>query len=152
MNEITNKIRQIHEKTGASYMESKKYLEKAGGDADWAAALLYEKGISLAGKRTARLAKTGIIEAYVHTGSRIGVMLELRCETDFASSTEIFRNFARDMAMHIAAMNPSSIDDLLEQGYYRDPGKRVNEALLECIAALKENVAVGRFVRYEVGE
>jgi elongation factor Ts len=133
-------------------MESKKYLEKAGGDTEQAAALLYEKGISLAVKRTARLTKTGIVEAYVHAGSRIGVMLELRCETDFASSTEIFRNFARDMAMHIAAMSPSSIDDLLEQNYYRDTGKRVNEALLECIAALKENVEIRRFVRYEVGE
>jgi elongation factor Ts len=152
MKETTNKIRQLHEQTGASYLESKKYLEKAGGDAEHAAALLYEKGISLAGKRSARLTKTGRIEAYVHAGSRIGVMLELRCETDLTSSTETFRKFARDMAMHIAAMNPSSINDLLGQSYYRDPDKGVNETLLECIAALKENVEIRRFVRYEVGE
>lgn len=152
VSEFANRIRELHEETGAGYLDCKRALEKAGGNRNLAASSLHEKGIALARKKAARLTKTGIVDAYIHTGSRIGVMIELYCETDFAASTEVFRRFARDMAMHIAAANPSSIDDLLNQEYYRDPARTVNDMLLDCVVSLKENVAIRRFVRYETGE
>jgi elongation factor Ts len=151
MSKSVQSIKLLHEKTGAGYLDAKKALEKTNGSVQQAADLLREKGLSAARKKSARLTNTGIVETYVHTGNRIGVIVELYCETDFASSSEAFRNFAHNIAMHIAAMNPSSVDDLLQQGYYRDPDQRVSEILLECVAALKENVTIKKFSRYEVG-
>lgn len=152
MSEITTMIKLLREQTGNGYIACKRALEKAGGDGELATAMLRENGISIARKKAARLTKAGIVESYVHTNNRIGVMLELYCETDFAAATEVFRSFAHDMAMHIAAMNPSSIDDLLDQSYYRDPDRRVKDVLVECVAVLKENITFRRFERYEVGE
>ncbi len=145
-------VRLLHEQTGAGYLDIKRALDETNDDDSLAASILSENRMKIARKRTARLTKTGIIDSYIHTNHRIGALVEISCETEFIASSEVFRELARDMAMHITATNPSSIDDLLNQQYYRDPDKSVSDILLGCIASFKENVVVKRFIRYEVNE
>ncbi len=98
-------IKNLREKTGAGMMKAKEALEASGGDFDAAVKYLREKGEASAAKKSEREARAGVIEGYVHSG-RIGVLVEINCETDFVARTEDFKNFARDIAMHVAAANP----------------------------------------------
>lgn len=109
-------IKQLRETTGVSIMDCKKALEESGGDFDEAKDLLYKRGLLKADKKAARTTKSGIIESYIHAGGKIGVLLDLRCETDFVAKNEIFKELAHDIAMHIAAMSPEYIktDDVPE--------------------------------------
>ena len=102
----TAQIKELREATGAGVLEAKKALEATGGDFDKAVDLLREKGAARAAKRSERAASEGIIELYAHPGNRVGVMLELNCETDFVGRNEEFRNLAHNLALHIAAMGP----------------------------------------------
>ncbi len=102
----TAQIKELREATGAGVLEAKKALEATSGDFDKAVDLLREKGAARAAKRAERAASEGIIELYAHPGNRVGVMLELNCETDFVGRNEEFRNLAHDLALHIAAMGP----------------------------------------------
>lgn len=102
----TAQIKELREATGAGVLEAKKALESTNGDFDKAVDLLREKGAARAAKRAERAASEGIIELYAHPGNRVGVMLELNCETDFVGRNEEFRNLAHDLALHIAAMGP----------------------------------------------
>jgi len=104
-----NMVRELREKTGAGMMDCKKALEETGGDFDKAANLLRQKGIAVAAKREAKTANEGTIGAYIHTGGKIGVLVELGCETDFVAKTEEFQTLARDLAMQIAWGNPKYI-------------------------------------------
>lgn len=197
MNIAPYAVKQLHEQTGAGYMDAKRALEKAHGDFEKAIVALREKGISIATKKAVRLTKEGVIGFYLHSNERIGVMIEVNCETEFAASTQVFKDLAHNLAMHIAAMNPicisqadilsatineertifeaqarnedkteaaiaSIVEDklkiyyqtncLLDQPYFKDSAKSVNDVLVECIAILKENITVKRFNRYEMGE
>lgn len=106
MAEITaSMVKDLREKTGVGMMECKKALNEAGGDMDKAATLLRERGLASAGKRSARATSQGLIATYIHM-DRIGVMVEVNCETDFVARTDDFRNLCKDIAMHIAAANP----------------------------------------------
>jgi elongation factor Ts len=98
-------IKNLREKTGAGMMKAKEALEASGGDYDKAVQWLREKGEASAAKKADREARAGLIEGYVHSG-RIGVLVEVNCETDFVARTEDFKEFARDIAMHVAAANP----------------------------------------------
>lgn len=109
MSVTSNAVKQLHEQTGAGYMDAKRALEIANGDVEKAIIVLREKGISIAKKKTVRIAKEGILGFYLHSNERIGVMLELNCETDFAAATKVFKDLAHNLAMHIAAMNPTCI-------------------------------------------
>lgn len=102
----TAQIKELRDATGAGVLEAKKALESTNGDFDKAVDLLREKGAARAAKRAERAASEGIIELYAHPGNRVGVMLELNCETDFVGRNEEFRNLAHDLALHIAAMGP----------------------------------------------
>ena len=94
----------------------------------------------------------GIIETYIHPGGRVGAMVELRCETDFIARTDIFRALAREIAMQIAAMNPQTIEELLDQEYIRDAHTTVREFVkTEGIYRVGEWISVERFIRFEVG-
>ncbi|MBI5868929.1 MAG: translation elongation factor Ts [candidate division Zixibacteria bacterium] len=104
-----NDVKVLREKTGAGMMDCKKALEESGGDAERAITYLREKGIAKAASKVGRAAKEGIIYAYIHPGDKLGVMLEINCETDFVARTDEFRNFVKDVAMHIAASNPVAI-------------------------------------------
>ena len=105
--EITaSMVKELREKTSAGMMDCKKALSEANGDMEKAADILREKGIASAAKKAGRIAAEGIVESYIHGNGRIGVLLEINCETDFVANTDQFRAFVRDVAMHIAASNP----------------------------------------------
>jgi len=99
-------VKALREKTGAGFMDCKKALEEAKGDVDKAIEVLRKKGIATAQKKAGREAREGVIEAYIHPGSRLGVMVEVNCETDFVAKTDQFKTLARDLAMQVAAANP----------------------------------------------
>jgi elongation factor Ts len=99
-------IKELRELTGAGMMEIKNALNEAGNDKTKAVEILRKKGALKAGKKADRVAKEGLVEAYIHPGSRVGVLLELNCETDFVSRTQDFKTLAKDLALHIAAANP----------------------------------------------
>jgi elongation factor Ts len=102
-------IKKLRDKTGAGMMKAKEALEASGGDYDKAVQWLREKGEATAAKKADREARAGLVEAYVHSG-RIGVLVEVNCETDFVARTEDFKTFARDIAMHVAAANPEYLN------------------------------------------
>ncbi len=99
-------IKELRELTGAGILECKKALEESGGDIEKAKQYLKERGIAIAAKKMSRRAREGIIEAYIHTGNKVGAMVELNCETDFVARTDLFRNLAHDLAMQVVAFNP----------------------------------------------
>lgn len=99
-------IKELREKTGSGMMDCKKALSEANGDMEKAVAWLREKGIASAEKKSTRIAAEGIVDAYIHAGGRVGVMIEVNIETDFAAKNEDFRRMVRDLGMQIAAMNP----------------------------------------------
>jgi elongation factor Ts len=103
-------VRALREKTGAGMMDCKKALMEAGGDLEKAVEHLRKRGILAAEKKIGRETKQGSITSYIHAGGKIGVMVEINCETDFVARNESFQNFARDVAMHIAAANPQYLD------------------------------------------
>jgi len=105
-----SQVKELREKTGAGVMECKKALAEADGDITKAIDILRKKGIAAAQKRLRKTSSEGGIEAYVHPGNRLGVLVEVSCETDFAAKTEEFRNFVKDIAMQVAAANPIVIN------------------------------------------
>ena len=108
--EITSKmVKDLRDKTQAGMMDCKKALVKTDGDMEKAVDLLRQKGLAVAAKRAGRATSEGVIETYIHAGGKLGVMVELGCETDFVAKNDDFREFARDIAMHIAATNPIAI-------------------------------------------
>ncbi len=102
-------VKQLRDKTGAGMMDCKKALQEAEGDFDKAAEILRKKGIAKAAKRADREANEGVVTAYIHPGSKLGVLVEVNCETDFVANTDDFQSFAKNIAMHIAASNPLAI-------------------------------------------
>jgi elongation factor Ts len=99
-------VKELREKTGAGMMDCKRALEETAGDLDEAVKLLRTKGLADAAKRAGRAANEGLVDAYVHQGGRVGVLVEVNCETDFVARTERFREFVHDVALHIAALKP----------------------------------------------
>src|SRR4030042_4436123 len=103
-------IKQLRETTGAGILDCRKTLEQTGGDMEKAVAILREKGLAAAAKRADRVTKDGVIELYSHGNGRVGVMVEINCETDFVARTEEFRHFAHELALQIAANSPKYLD------------------------------------------
>jgi elongation factor Ts len=142
-------------------MECKRALQDAGGIMEKAEELLRQKGLTKHLKVAGRTANQGVIESYIHTGGRIGALVEINCETDFVARTDEFRTLAREVAMQVASMDPKTvgtIEDegtdesvLLNQEYIRDSRKTVRDLVKETIAKVGENVQVSRFMRFEVG-
>ncbi len=99
-------VKDLREKTGAGMMDCKKALGETGGDFQKAIDYLRQKGLATAAKRAGRIASEGVIGSYVHAGAKIGVMVEVNCETDFVAKTDDFHAFAKDISMHVAAINP----------------------------------------------
>ena len=102
-------VKRLREQTGAGIMDCKRALEESGGDFDQAVLFLREKGLSTAAKKAGRAAREGIVTSYIHHGSRLGVLLELNCETDFVARTEDFQQLAREIAMQVAGMAPQYV-------------------------------------------
>lgn len=143
-------IKELRQKTNISVMECKKALEEAGGDQEKAIKILEKSGQEKAIKKATRQAKQGLLEAYIHNNGKVGVILELNCETDFVAKNEQFKVLAHDLAMHIAAMEPVNREVLLEQPFIKDEGKTVQDLINEQIAKLGENIKVGKFHRLEI--
>lgn len=164
---VTNEmVKQLRESSGAGVMDCKRALEDADGDMEKAAAILREKGIAAAAKRAERETNQGVVQSYIHAGGRIGVLVEVNCETDFVAKTDEFTSLARDIAMQIAAMNPLvvNVEDrtpemegrdeevvLLSQPFIKDSGRTIGDMVKDAIAKTGENVRVSRFVRFELG-
>ncbi|MFD0698353.1 translation elongation factor Ts [Paenibacillus sp. GCM10027628] len=102
-------VKELREKTGAGMLDCKKALEEANGDLTKAGELLREKGLSAAANKAGRIATEGAVESYIHAGGKVGVLVEINCETDFVGKTDQFKAFCRDIAMHIAAASPSYV-------------------------------------------
>lgn len=140
----------LRELTGAGIMACKQALAEARGNFEKAGEILRQKGLDLAKKKGGRETREGQIVSYVHAGGKIGVLVEILCETDFVARNEVFQRFARDLAMQVAAQPEEA--PLLDQKFIKDPAKTLRDYLTETIARLGENVVVRRFVRFEVGE
>jgi len=169
-----NLIKELREMTSASIAHCKKALEEAGQDIKKAAELLRKQGLEIASSRQGRAAREGRVEAYVHLGSKIGVLLEVGCESDFVARNSDFCQFTKDLAMQIAASSPIYISKedvpggiiakednkeeyykgrcLLEQPFVKDPGITVKDYLASAVVKLGENIVIRRFTRYKVGE
>lgn len=102
-------VKELRDKTNAGMMDCKKALGETDGDMEKAIDLLRQKGLAVAQKRAGRSTSEGIVQTYIHAGGKLGVMVEVNCETDFVAKTDDFQNFAKDVAMHIAAMNPVAV-------------------------------------------
>ena len=144
--EDVSKLREI---TGAGVMDCKRALDDAKGDFEAAKVLIMERGIVKAEKKADRATGAGILEAYVHNG-RVGVMMDLRCETDFVVRSEPFRVLAKELVMQIAAMNPADVAALLGQPYIKDPALTVEQLIKNTIDKVGENMKVEKFCRYEL--
>ncbi len=165
-------IKELRKMTAASLADCRKVLEEAGGDIHKASELLRKRGLQIAAEKKDRHAKEGRIEAYVHHGNKIGVLLEVDCETDFVARGSDFCQFTKDLAMQIAALNPAYIKKedvpadiinqeqdkelflktscLLEQQFVKDPGITIKDYLGSLVAKVGENVVIRRFIRYAI--
>jgi elongation factor Ts len=192
-----DQVKQLRDKTGAGMMECKAALAEANGDLEEATTLLRKRGLAQAAKRAGRATAQGVIGSYIHMGGRIGVLVEVNCESDFVARTDAFQNLVKEVAMHIAAADPrwvrredvppaaiekeraiyraqmessgkpahvldKIIDGklnsfcaqfvLVEQPSIRDPNVTVGQIVAETSAKTGENITIGRFTRYRVGE
>lgn len=161
----TSKIKQLREETGAPVMDCRRALDEANGDLVGAKEKLRHRGADVAQKKAGRVAAQGLVDSYIHGGGRIGVLLEVNCETDFVARNDEFRRLVHDVAMQIAATDPRWVgneddapsdyaDDelpLLRQPFIRDEKRTIQELVHEAIGKLNENIVVRRFVRYELG-
>ena len=160
-------IKALRNNTGAGIMDSKKALETADGDMKKAEEILRQQGIASAAKKANRATNQGLVESYIHSGGRIGAIVEVNCETDFVARTGDFKELAHNLAMQVAAMSPSYVDEsdvpdghedddvqdcLMQQPYIRDPSMTVQDLVKENVGKLGENVRVRRFTRFSLGE
>jgi len=146
---MISNVQKLREATGAGVMECKRALEDASGDFEKAVRLIEERGVVRAEKKADRATGAGLIESYIHNG-RVGVLLELRSETDFVAHSEPFRNLAHELVMQIAAMNPKDVAGLFAQPYIKNAATTVEELIKGIIAKVGENIRVERFTRYEL--
>jgi elongation factor Ts len=162
-----DRVKELRERSGAGVMDCKRALVECGGDLDRAMEVLRQQGLAQVAKRAGRETSQGIVEAYVHGGGRIGVLVEVNCETDFVARTDDFRELAHDLALQIAATNPPSVDadeslppaadvppdqlPLMQQAFIKNPSRTIAEVVRETAAKTGENIIVRRFARYELG-
>ncbi len=190
-------VKELRDKTGVGMMDCKKALKETDGNMEEAIKYLREKGISKAAGKSDREAKEGIVQAYVHFNGKLGVLVEVNCETDFVARTDDFQELCKNIAMHIAASAPLAVSEeqvdqqllsqerdiyynkainegkpeniaqkiadgqiqkfvktncLLNQEYFRESDKSVQDVLHEAVAKMGENIQIARFTRYSLGE
>lgn len=146
-----DQIKKLREATGAGIADVRKALEESGSDGKKALELLKSWGIDRASAKADRLVGQGLVETYIHSGGRVGSMVEINCETDFVARTDEFKNLAHEVTMQVAAMDPASVEELLKQEYIRDTSKTIGDLVKEAIAKLGENIVIKRFMRFELG-
>ena len=146
----TEQIKELRAATGLSIMQCRQALEEAKGDREKAIELLKVKGADIARKKGERTLAAGVVAAYVHSGDTVGVLLELLCETDFVAKNPEFKAAARDIAMHIAAMKPADVGELLEQPFIKGSGGSVGELVNGIVQKFGERTEVGQFTRFSL--
>ncbi|MFP3975229.1 MAG: elongation factor Ts [Dehalococcoidia bacterium] len=157
-------IRGLRERTGAGLMDCKKALANCEGDIEAAAEALRERGYSIAEKKKERAMGNGLVEAYVHSGGRVGALVLVTCETDFVAQTPEFKELAHDIAMQVTATDPQYLSPdevpedenpeevcLLSQPFIKDPQKTISDIVVEVITKVGENIGVSKFCRFETG-
>ena len=144
-----NQIKQLREETDVSITDCKKALEEAKGDTKKAKEILKKLGRDFARAKKKREVKAGIIESYIHSGKKIGAMVELHCESDFVAHSEDFQKLAHELCLQIAAIDPENIP-LLKQLWIRDETKRIRDLIDEYISKFGENIILKRFARFEI--
>ena len=162
----TNRIKELRDQSGAGIMACRNALLEAKGDMEKAAQILKQRNLLRVESKAKRSTTQGLIEAYIHTGGRIGAMVEVNCETDFVARTDEFKALAYNLAMQVAAIPPQFISPeeipegadvepqtacLLLQPYIKDLDKTVQDIIAETIAKVGENIRVSRFARFELG-
>lgn len=144
-------VKKLRELTGVGITDAKAALVEAKGDFDKALAAMRKKGLTKAEKSGQREARAGVIGTYNHD-KRIGVVVEVNCETDFVARNQLFTDAVKDIAMQIAASEPADVKKLLEQPFIKNPDQTVDDFVKENIAKLGENIVVKRFTRIALGE
>jgi len=147
-----DQIKNLRVLTGVGVMDAKRILTEAGGSLDKAKEIVAKEGLIKAEKKSSRKANQGLVFAYIHAGGRVGVLVEVNCETDFVARTLEFKDLCQEIGMQIAAMQPQTVAELLKQEYIRETSKTVEELVKALIAKTGENIQVARFIRFEVGE
>ncbi len=164
----TEQVKELREQSGAGIMECRNALIETEGDMEKALQILKENSVFMAEKKKERTTLQGLIEAYVHAKGRIGALVEVNCETDFAANTDEFKELAHNLSMQVAAMNPKYIseedipegvdieeakaDCLLIQPFIKDPDMTVQDIINDTIAKVRENIQIKRFVRFSLTE
>jgi len=159
-------IKAIREKTNAGIMDCKRALSKADGDIAKASDLLREQGLAKLERKVEHTATQGLIEAYIHPGGRLGVLVEVNCETDFVAHTDEFKQLAHNIALQVAAVAPQFISPeeipqganldpkevcLLAQPFIKDEVRTIREIIAEIAAKVGEKISISRFARFELG-
>lgn len=143
-------VKRIRETTGLSFGEIKKALDVSGGDEQKALQELKKLGASMASKKSGREVGDGIVEAYIHSTKKVGSMIEVLCETDFVTRNEEFKQLAKDLAMHVAAMKPADVTELLGQPFVKNPEQTVQDLINQTIAKVGENIQIGQISVFEI--
>jgi elongation factor Ts len=144
-----DQIKQLRDTTGISVIECQKALKESGGDFEKAKEVLRKWGKDFAQTRQEREANQGIIDSYLHCGGKVGVMIELRCETDFVAKSSDFKNLSHELCLQIAAISPEEMP-ILEQPWIKDQTKTMKDLIDSVIAKLGENIVLEKFIRYEL--
>jgi len=150
MNISLDLLKKLREDTGAGVSDCRQALEDANGDLAKAKKLIMKRGLEKAAKKAGRQTQQGLIESYVHAG-RVGVLVELRCETDFVARTEDFKKLAHELALQVASMNPKNVKELLASPYIRDEGLTIESLVKQTVAKVGENIIVAKFTRIALG-
>lgn len=145
-------LKQLREETAASIADCRLALEETNNDYKKALEWLKKRGLEKAEKKSDRATSQGLVEAYIHGGGKIGVLVELNCETDFVAKTDDFKKLAKEIALQISAMNPKNVDELVKQEYIRDSSQTIQELIKSVIGKLGENITIGRFSRIALGD
>ena len=161
-------VKRLREATNAGVMDCKRALDEMGGDFEKAVKYLREQGIAGADKKASRETSQGLVDSYIHAGGRIGVLVEVNCETDFVARTDAFKQLVHDIAMQVAgipttlAVNEDelpadaegSVEEtvLMKQHFIKDSSRTIEQLVKEAIATTGENIRIRRFTRYELGQ
>jgi elongation factor Ts len=145
----TEQIKELRNRTGISIGQCKKALEDAGGDIDKALAFLKEKGAEIADKKATRELHAGVISAYVHSNSKMGALVQVHTETDFVAKNEGFKALADDLAMHVTAMKPADVAELLTQPFIKDPALTIDDLVKNHIQKFGERIEIAHFARLD---
>lgn len=145
-------LKKLRTETSASIADCRMALEETENDYKKALEWLKKRGLEKAEKKSDRATEQGLIESYIHAGGKVGVLVEMLCETDFVARTDDFKGLAKEIAMQIAAMNPESVEALMKQEYIRDGSQSIDLLVKAVIGKLGENITVKRFQRFAIGE